>query len=267
MPPSSPQVERGCDWFDFTDRTLVLVSNGDVKAVASRKKGRPERVPPPLGSAPPVIDVGAWKAEVGILAVSGIKSRPVYPGLTPDLNARCNMIVCDPAGAEAVIELLARADGAFAGRTNIILVADRSGAEAIRALEQRLRPASVEVVTDLNAAIARLVSVLATASMGLRLYAAGSEPLIGSVVQAGLEHFIDHLSIRTEHRGSLMRRVQCVHCKGMTENVTTNPVTCAQCGLLLLVRDHYSRRLAAFQGVCINAEDPHERPEPKVEFQ
>ena len=86
------------------------------------------------------------------------------------------------------------------------------------------------------------------------------------MVQAGAEHFIDPQSIRTEHRGSLMRRVQCVHCKGMIENVTTNPVTCTHCGLLLLVRDHYSRRLAAFQGVCINAEDPDEKPELKVEF-
>jgi len=30
--------------------------------------------------------------------------------------------------------------------------------------------------------------------------------------------------------------------------------------LPLLVRDHYSRRLAAFQGVCINAEDRSEIP-------
>ena len=29
---------------------------------------------------------------------------------------------------------------------------------------------------------------------------------------------------------------------------------------MLLVRDHYSRRIAAFQGVCINAEDPSEVP-------
>jgi hypothetical protein len=71
---------------------------------------------------------------------------------------------------------------------------------------------------------------------------------------------IDHLSIQTEHRGSLARRMQCVHCKGITENVTTQPATCSHCGLLLLVRDHYSRRFAAFQGVCINAEDPNESP-------
>ncbi len=199
--------------------------------------------------------------------MSGIKSRPIYPGLSPDPNARCNLIVCDVAGAEAVAELLARADGEFARRTNIILATEGAREAEIQTLLQRLHPASTEVVADLSAAIVRLKAILASASMGLRLYAAGTEPLIGSVVQAGGEHFVDPLSIRTEHRGSLKRRVQCVHCKGFTEDVTTNPVTCARCGLLLLVRDHYSRRLAAFQGVCINAEAPNERPEPKVEFQ
>jgi DNA-directed RNA polymerase subunit RPC12/RpoP len=54
----------------------------------------------------------------------------------------------------------------------------------------------------------------------------------------------------------LARRVQCVHCKGITEAVTTQPARCSRCGLTLLVRDHYSRRIAAFQGVCIDAEEP-----------
>lgn len=201
------------------------------------------------------------------MLVSGIKSRPVYPGLSPDPNARSNLIVCDPGGAEAAAELLARADAGFTRRTSIILAAEGLSAERRDALVKGLGPAHVEVVADLRAAIARLHAILASATMGLRLYAAGTEPLIGSVVQAGAEHFIDPLSIRTEHRGSLKRRVQCVHCKGMIEDVTTNPVTCTHCGLLLLVRDHYSRRLAAFQGVCINAEDPDDKPEPKVEFQ
>lgn len=197
---------------------------------------------------------------------SGIKSRPVYPGLSPDLNARLNLMVCDLGGAEAVAEVLARADAGFADRTKILLIADSASGPVSADLLERLKPAPVAVMPDLAAGLAHLNAALASASMGLRLYAAGTEPLIGFVVQAGAAHFIDPQSIRTEHRGSLMRRVQCVHCKGMTENVITNPVTCAHCGLLLLVRDHYSRRLAAFQGVCINAEEPDEKPEPKVEF-
>jgi DNA-directed RNA polymerase subunit RPC12/RpoP len=64
-----------------------------------------------------------------------------------------------------------------------------------------------------------------------------------------------------------MRRVQCVHCKGFTENVTTNPVKCTHCSLTLMVRDHYSRRLAAFQGVCVDAEVPGEVPEMEALYQ
>ena len=56
--------------------------------------------------------------------------------------------------------------------------------------------------------------------MGTRLYAAGIEGFIGSVAAAALAVGVDHNSVFTEHRGSLARRVQCVHCKGFTEDVT-----------------------------------------------
>jgi predicted RNA-binding Zn-ribbon protein involved in translation (DUF1610 family) len=57
--------------------------------------------------------------------------------------------------------------------------------------------------------------------------------------------------------------MQCVHCKGITEDVDVDPFQCAHCGLHLFVRDHYSRRLAAYQGVCIDAEDPGNVPPSK----
>ncbi|WP_045835723.1 C1 domain-containing protein [Hyphomicrobium sp. 99] len=197
---------------------------------------------------------------------STIKSRPIYPGLSPDLNARSNIIVTDKAGAAAVAELFSRADDAFVKRSTVIL-ADSLADEDRQATARELASANIEFHTTLADGIARLRQLLESAPMGLRLYAAGSEPLIGSVVQAGGDFSIDHLSIRTEHRGSLMRRVQCVHCKGFIENVTTNPVKCTHCGLTLLVRDHYSRRLAAFQGVCIDAEVPGEIPPTEALYQ
>ena len=84
--------------------------------------------------------------------------------------------------------------------------------------------------------------------------------LIGEAMQVALDAGIDHTAICTEQRGSLVRRMQCVHCKGISENVTTQPSQGAHCGLWLLVRDHYSRRLGAFQGVCIHAEEPDNIP-------
>ena len=200
------------------------------------------------------------------MTISTIKSRPIYPGLSPDLNARSNLIVCDKGGAAAVTELFSRADDAFAKRTTV-LIADSLDDADVQALKTELAPAMIEILPTLSGGITRLRDYLDVAPMGLRLYAAGIEPLIGSVVQTAADYAIDHLSIRTEHRGSLMRRVQCVHCKGFIENVTTNPVTCSHCGLTLLVRDHYSRRLAAFQGVCIDAEVPGDVPETEALYQ
>jgi dimethylamine monooxygenase subunit C len=200
------------------------------------------------------------------MTISTIRSRPLYPGLTPDLNARINLMVCDKAGAEAVAELFSRADHAFAQRSTV-LVCDTLSAQEAESSKSALAPATVEVLPTLDAGISDLRARLDAAPMALRLYAAGSEPLIGLVVQAAADHAIDHLSIKTEHRGSLKRRVQCVHCKGFIENVTTNPVTCPHCGLVLLVRDHYSRRLAAFQGVCIDAEVPGDVPKTEAVFQ
>lgn len=200
------------------------------------------------------------------MMVEGIKSRPVYPGLEPDIFAKLNLIVCDRDGSDAVIELLRRADAEFATRSKTLLCAEGMDWADINLLIETMRPAAVAPFPSLDAAVVALREALAAAKMGTRLYVAGTEPLIGSVVQSAMQFGVDHNSVRTEHRGSLKRRVQCVHCKGFTENVTTNPVRCACCGYSLLVRDHYSRRLAAFQGVRVDAEVPGEIPEATVEF-
>ena len=92
--------------------------------------------------------------------------------------------------------------------------------------------------------------------MGTQLYVAGTEVLIGRAVQVAMDAGIDPAAVQAEHRGSLARRVQCVHCKRITEDVRTQPVRCEGCGLTLFVRDHYSRRYGAFMGVNIDAEEP-----------
>ena len=66
----------------------------------------------------------------------------------------------------------------------------------------------------------------------------------GASAERSMQAGIPHTAIQTEHRGSTARRMQCVHCKGITEDVAIDPFVCAHCGLNLFVRDHYSRRLA-----------------------
>jgi predicted RNA-binding Zn-ribbon protein involved in translation (DUF1610 family) len=193
------------------------------------------------------------------MLVSGIKSRPVYGRLTPDAYAKSHLIAAEGEGALAVLDFAAETPAEGLARTTILYAAGGSGDSHLLAL----RALSVDYLHELPTIptlLFRLEGVLAAAKMGARLYASGSEGFIGQVVQRAMAHGIDHHSILTEHRGSLARRVQCAHCKGFIEDVTANIVRCAHCGLNLLVRDHYSRRLGAFMGVCADAEAPGSLP-------
>jgi len=200
------------------------------------------------------------------MLVSDIKSRPIYAGLKVDELALRHLVAAEGEGALAVIEAFRRAPQALAKTT--LLYAPGGSVEAGHVLKlEALGPDALHIHPSQQTLLTRLNGFLDTATMGTRLYATGVEGFIGSVVAAGLAHGVDHYSIVTEHRGSLARRVQCVHCKGFTENVTKSPIACSHCGVPLLVRDHFSRRLGAFQGVSIDAECPGEVPEAEELFQ
>lgn len=192
-----------------------------------------------------------------------IKSRPVYGKLTPRPGT-AHLMVADAEGAQAILDMAHTAPDGFFDTAHIIFIPD--GHEEDTERLRGLRPAIMHVAPSIAASLRRLAQCLATARMGLQLYLAGTEGLIGQAMKLAMDHAIDHSAILTEHRGSTARRVQCVHCKGITENVRTQPVPCAHCGLMLFVRDHYSRRIAAFQGVCIDAEEPGSAPPMQEAF-
>lgn len=189
------------------------------------------------------------------MLVSDIKSRPIYPGLKIDERASVHLVAAEGEGARAALAMLEGAPEAVA-RTILVYTPGGSAGEAHAERLAALQPDALHLMPSVETALIRLNGLLSKAAMGTRLYAAGVEGFVGRVVAAGIEHGVDPYSIPTEHRGSLARRVQCVHCKGFIENVTVSPVPCAHCGVPLLVRDHYSRRLGAFQGVSIDAEEP-----------
>jgi hypothetical protein len=192
------------------------------------------------------------------MSAATIKSRPLYATLVPGTGS-LHLMLMDVAGAQALLDLAQIAPPEFFARAHIMLICN-PGDRAVAAIAG-LRPDMFYQGPSLEAALPRLTQVLATAHMGTRLYLAGSETLIGRATRLALEAGMDAASIQAQHCGTLARRVQCVHCKGITEDVRTQPCICSHCGLTLLVRDHYSRRIAAFQGVCIDAEEPGIVPE------
>ncbi len=195
------------------------------------------------------------------MLVQGIKSRPVYTGFAIDENAQRHLFALEGEGARALLDQVKKVGKEFLAVSEILHVGEAHGKE-LAALGADILWSAPTTPVLLN----RLRQNLINARMGTRLYLSGTEGFIGQAMKVALEQGIDFGSIVTEHRGSEARRVQCVHCKGITDNVTTQPFTCSHCGLTLLVRDHYSRRLAAFQGVCIDAEEPGSAPPPEVRF-
>lgn len=189
------------------------------------------------------------------MSSSPLKSRPVYRSLTPRPGT-FHLLVADGEGAAAILDLADRAPPGFFDRAHVVYIPRGAAGAGYAGRLKALAPSATHEAPSLAAALPRLQQVLMTARMGTRLYLAGTEGLIGQVVRLAVAAGMDHEAIEAEQRGSLARRVQCVHCKGITDDVTTQPVVCGHCGLTLLVRDHYSRRIAAFQGVCLDAEEP-----------
>ena len=185
-----------------------------------------------------------------------IKSRPVYGVLEPRTGTR-HLIIADGEGAGAVIDLVAKSPdpAAMLSVMHIIYVPGPNGTDQSAGL-QTLGAAQFYRAPTIPAMLPRLARVLLDAHMGTQFYLAGTEGLMGQAEREIMNTGFPHTAIQKEHRGSTVRRVQCVHCKGITENVRTDPFACSHCGLNLYVRDHYSRRIAAFQGVNIDAEDP-----------
>lgn len=197
------------------------------------------------------------------MLVTGIKSKPVYAALQADLSGRYHLMVGHGVGAGPLLRVLDELRAAVpeaVERTRLLYVSD---AEAPGQLLVRVgeAPAAESLLYDRTAdLLGALHSVMTGSLMGTRLYVAGPESFIGLVMRVAREFNLNKDEVRAEECGTLARRVYCIHCRAETSDVRTNIVACGGCGRWLLVRDHYSRRLAAYMGVMVDAEVPGELP-------
>jgi dimethylamine monooxygenase subunit C len=205
------------------------------------------------------------------MLVTGIKSKPVYAPLQADMRGRYHLMLAMGVGAAPLLRVIAEMQGAAPHalkNTQVLFVADSTAAADSPGIEQ-FRAAAVggaESYPTTAALLSEFKDVLASSLMGTRLYVAGPESFIGLAMKIALEFNLNKDEIRAEECGTLARRVYCIHCRATTENVRTNIVRCVSCERWLLVRDHYSRRLAAYMGVMVDAEAPGELPPLKEVF-
>ncbi len=183
-----------------------------------------------------------------------IKSRPVYEKLRIDAQGRAHLIVTDLASVpEAAIEV----DPGFANIEIWVVELRGPGIAAEPAGNKRAFRAVADLLSHLGHRLSR-------EAIGLRIYAVGSEAFLWDVNNLARAAGLSAAEIFLNHAGTLRRRVYCAHCKSMNEHVETNIVICSACGASLFVRDHFSRRLAAFMGVKADAEVPGEIPALEV---
>lgn len=192
------------------------------------------------------------------MLITGIKSRPIYDVLTPLIDGQHHLIAGQGSGGQALLRLLKEMPK-HASIQVLYSIESFSGQyyqDQLQALDidLQLYPSNQDLVDDLHA-------ILARSKMGTRLYLAGSESFIGIAMQAATLINLNKDEVLREHCGSFVRRVWCVHCDGYSENVTQRVFSCSHCHTTLVVRDHYSRRLAAFQAVKADAEVPGEYPQ------
>jgi dimethylamine monooxygenase subunit C len=209
------------------------------------------------------------------MLVTGIKSKPVYAPLQADLRGRYHLMVGTGVGAAPLLRVIAEMRAASEQslkHTRALFVPDAGSAPAAGSAPgagadfEAAKVGDVQTFPATPALLERFRTLLGQSLMGTRLYVAGPESFIGLVMKIALEFNLNKDEIRAEECGTLARRVYCIHCRATTENVRTNIVRCVDCDTWLLVRDHYSRRLAAYMGVMVDAEAPGELPPLKEVF-
>lgn len=194
------------------------------------------------------------------MLISNIKSRPVYEPLRLDPAGRRHLVLSDaPRPLADIIEGVETA-GEPVGYWVVAGTSAVDGQPCPAPASGNVSPVESRSFRATAHLFDRLVHRLGRETVGFRLYAIGEEGFIWEAARLAREAGLDSYECRTAHAGSMRRRVFCVHCKTITEGVTTSLAACAGCGAQLVVRDHFSRTHAAFMGVQADAEAPGELP-------
>lgn len=151
-----------------------------------------------------------------------------------------------------------RASGETASH-RLLITQNADAPDALKLQEQFAAEGNAVVMLSQGVAgddfTAQLAALLADAKVGTHLYVCGEESFIWQVQalahQAGL--LDEEMSL---FKVGQRRKLYCVHCSTLQDVDGAGEVSCTGCGVKLLVRNHFSRRLGAYMGVCLDADDP-----------
>ncbi len=187
-----------------------------------------------------------------------IRSKPLYDSLIWKQHATGHVVIAQGEGGIAVLKLFQQ----MCPREPIKLLfaEDSSATRKYGDIIQKLVPEGLQVFESEQAVLSALREQLSECLMGTQFYVAGSEAFIWAVLGELKVYGVQDRNVEKELSGTLARSVYCVHCKTTDKNVHHSIHQCSGCGRHLFVRDHFSRRLGAYMGVMVDAEEPGNIP-------
>jgi ferredoxin-NADP reductase len=188
-----------------------------------------------------------------------IRSKPIYTSLVWHEKATSHLVVAHGSGGMAVLKIFQQM---YPKQPISVIYArqSNSGSDYTTNL-QKIVTEDLQLCDTEQQALEVLKAALPAARMGMRLYVAGSERFIWSVAELVKQYGVEDADIMKELTDTLARSVYCVHCKAITHDIRTNIGQCCGCSKMLLIRDHFSRRLGAYMGFMVDAESPGQLPE------
>lgn len=121
-------------------------------------------------------------------------------GLLPDAHASQHLFAADGEGAQAILDLLAHSRSELRG-TITVVYADTAPAKADYALRLcRQDVDRVLVLPSVLAVVGLLSTMIGNAGFGMRIYTAGTDTLIGLVIQLAEARGLDPMSVLAERR-------------------------------------------------------------------
>lgn len=188
-----------------------------------------------------------------------IRSKPVYSSLMWREQAQQHIVIAEGAGGQAVIKLLQQKYPSQA--TTGFYVQPSDGTKDYSPVMTRLFDGEFKSYAETSEALQAFAAMLDLCTMGSQFYIAGTEQFIWQAIDVLKPYGVHDDDVVKELTGTLARSVYCVHCKTITQDVDTNIAPCAGCQRMLVVRDHFSRRLGAYMGLMVDAEQPGNVPE------
>jgi predicted RNA-binding Zn-ribbon protein involved in translation (DUF1610 family) len=187
-----------------------------------------------------------------------IKTKPEYDSLAWNQKATRHVVISEGKGAVSVVKLFQK----LRPLTPIdLLCIDDTDSKIYNGIIENLLPKGIDMHDSQHSVLTALSEKLSHYYMGTQFYVAGREAFIWAVVDVLKQVGVQDKNVMKEVSGTLARSVYCVHCKTINQYVTHSIHTCTSCGLNLIVRDHFSRRMGAYMGYMVDAEEPGNIPE------